>query len=320
MALEHVSHQTLKEFAEQRVNLPQDKANQYRKKVRGLRERLEKHFADHPDFELVKMLLSGSLAKGTALRSLNDIDVAVYVRGDSAPSATADLIDWLAERLRKIPNIDPVQVQPQTYSVTISYKRPELDVDVVPIIYNGDPQWKGDLISQVDGSRLMTSIPMHLDFIRARKTKHQHDFAQVARLVKFWAKRCKMEIDGFRFKSFMIEMIMAHLSDEKRVFSDYPEALAEFFNYILTSDLRTQIVFADNYHPSEVQVSPSRVQIIDPVNPENNVGDRYGETEASMIIDAAEDAADAIEYARHATTKAETVRQWQRVFGTIFQA
>jgi len=40
------------------------------------------------------MLLSGSLAKGTALRSLNDIDVACYISGADAPSDVAALLKY----------------------------------------------------------------------------------------------------------------------------------------------------------------------------------------------------------------------------------
>ena len=47
----------------------------------------------------MKMLLSGSLAKGTALSTLSDIDVAVYVWGDDAPAEDGELLDWLAELL-----------------------------------------------------------------------------------------------------------------------------------------------------------------------------------------------------------------------------
>ena len=67
------------------MNLPKDKADEYRAQARRLRERLEGYLREHPDFTLKKMLLSGSLAKGTALRSLNDIDVACYISGADAP-------------------------------------------------------------------------------------------------------------------------------------------------------------------------------------------------------------------------------------------
>jgi len=68
----HVDHADIVRFAAERVNLPKDKADEYRAQVRRLRERLEGYISEHPDFTLKKMLLSGSLAKGTALRSLND--------------------------------------------------------------------------------------------------------------------------------------------------------------------------------------------------------------------------------------------------------
>ncbi|MGB3386477.1 MAG: nucleotidyltransferase, partial [Pseudaminobacter sp.] len=81
----HVDHAALVRFAEDKVNLPRDKAEEYRAQARRLREKLDGYLAEHPDFTLRKMMLSGSLAKGTALRSLNDIDVACYVSGASAP-------------------------------------------------------------------------------------------------------------------------------------------------------------------------------------------------------------------------------------------
>ena len=76
MSLNHVGHAEIVRFAEDRVNLPSDKAREFRAQARRLRERLEGYLSEHPDFSLRKMLLSGSLAKGTALRSLNDIDGA----------------------------------------------------------------------------------------------------------------------------------------------------------------------------------------------------------------------------------------------------
>ena len=108
--------------------------------------------------------------------------------------------------------------------MTVSFRGSGLDVDVVPILYNGDPNWYGNLVSQDDGSFLETCIPRHLDFIRKRKQAHEHHFAQVARLIKFWAGRLKREQDGFRFKSFMIELILAHLADEGCEFLRLPRS------------------------------------------------------------------------------------------------
>jgi hypothetical protein len=319
MARTHVDHTDIRRFAEDRVNLPKDEADEYRSQAGRLRDRLEGHLADHPDFSLKKMLISGSLAKGTALRSLNDIDMAVYVSGPDTPHQTAALLDYIADRLRKaFPNFKPDQVQPQTYSVTVSFRGTGLDVDVVPILYDGAPDWRGNLVSQDDGSFLETSIPLHLEFARKRKSQQVH-FAQVVRLVKFWARNTKREREGFRFKSFMIEMVLAHLCDQGFDMSDYPEALQHFFTYVARTGMGERIVFSDYYNPSAVGSFSDPMQIIDPVNATNNVSRLYTSANAQMIVDAALDAGDAIDAALSAPTKQETVRYWQKVFGLSFQ-
>lgn len=320
MSKTHVSHTEIAQFAKDRVNLPKDKADEYRAQAKRLRDRLESYLSEHPDFSLKKMMLSGSLAKGTALRSLNDIDVACYISGADAPKEIAKLLEYLAERLRRsFPNLNPDQVKPQTYSVTISFRGTGLDVDVVPILYTGDPQWYGNLVSQEDGSLLETNIPYHLDFIRKRKQKHETDYAQVIRLVKFWAKRVKTQNDGFRFKSFMIELILAKLCDQGMSFSDYPEALQQFFTYLAKSDVAELISFTDYYPSSKLPAFDNPIRIIDPVNAKNNTARLYTKMQANAIVEQALEAGDAIDAAMAAPTKQETVYYWQKVFGPSFQ-
>jgi hypothetical protein len=316
----HVGHSEIAQFAKDRVNLPKDKADEYRAQARRLREKLESYLNEHPDFNLKKMLISGSLAKGTSLRTLNDIDIACYISGADAPHEVSKLLRYLAEKLRKAyPNFSDDQVKPQTYCVTVSFKGSGLDVDIVPILYSGDKNWYGNLVSQDNGSFLKTCIPRHLEFIQKRKDKHDGDFSQVSRLVKFWARKMKQENEKFRFKSFMIELILAHLSDEGMEFSDYPEALQGFFTYIATSGLKKQIAFPDYYERSVIEKFSSPIQIIDPVNAKNNVSDLYKTAQAALIVDAAMDVGDAIDSALAAPSKQETVRYWQKVFGSSFQ-
>jgi tRNA nucleotidyltransferase (CCA-adding enzyme) len=321
MGRQHLGHSDIARFAQDRVNLPKDKADEYRAQARRLRERLETYLAEHPDFSLKKMRLSGSLAKGTSLRSLNDIDVACYISGADAPRDVASLLNYLANRLRKaFPNFSPDQVKPQTYSVTVAFRGSGLDVDVVPILYDGDPAWYGNLVSQDDGSLLKTSVPLHLEFIRNRKKAQDQHFAQVVRLVKFWAGKVKREREGFRFKSFMIELILAHLCDQGLDFSDYPEALQHFFTYVARTNLRKQLMFSDYYKLASGPKFSDPVQLIDPVNPQNNVSHLYSDADAAAIVNAALEAGDAIDAALSAPTKQETVAYWQKVFGSSFQA
>lgn len=320
MSKQHVGHLEILKFAEEKVNMPKDKANEYRAQARRLKEKLEGYVSEHPDFTLKKILLSGSLAKGTALRTLNDIDMGCYISGADVPSDVTKLLEYLAERLRKaFPNFSPDQVVPQTYSVTVSFRGSGLDVDVVPILYDGDSNWYGNLVSQDDGSFLKTNIPLHIEFIQKRKRLNETHFAQVVRLIKFWARHMKQERDGFRFKSFMIELILSKLADDGVDFSDYPEALQSFFTYVAKSNIREKIVFSDNYPLSKVGTFYEPMQIIDPINEKNNASRLYTNSNADAIVEAALDAGDAIDAALAATTKEKTVYYWQKVFGSSFQ-
>ncbi len=315
----HVSHKDISNWAIDKVNLPKDKADEFREQANRLREKVENYLTEHPDFTLRKMLLSGSLAKGTALRSLNDIDVACYISGADAPHEISKLLEYLAERLRKaFPNFAPDQVKPQTYSVTVSFKGSGLDVDIVPILYYGDPDWHGKLVSQHDGSFLETCIPRHLEFIRKRKTTNQVHFAQVIRLIKYWVRNQKQQNETFKFKSFMVELILSKLADDGLDFSDYPEAMQHFFTYLVKSELKEIIVFSDYYSKGEANGHNEPIRIIDPVNSKNNASKLYTIQQAQVIVEAALNAGDAIDSALNATTKEKTIYYWQKVFGPTF--
>lgn len=321
MARQHVGQGEIAQFAKDRINLPKDKADEYREQASRVREKVTSYLNDHPDFSLRKILLSGSLAKGTALRTLNDIDMACYISGSDAPTDISELLSYLAEKLRKaFPNMSPDQVQPKTYSVTISFRGSGLDVDVVPVLYYGDPNWYGCVVSQEDGSLLETCIPRHLEFIRTRKQKQETHFAQVIRLAKYWVRFMKTEREGFKFKSFMVELVMAKLLDRGTDFSDYPEALQSFFTYLATSNLDELIIFEDYYKASTAPSFTERIKIIDPVNSKNNAAKLYTRVQADAIIEAAIDAGDAIDAALAASTKDKTVYYWQKVFGSTFQS
>jgi len=54
MAREHVNHKDIVQFAEDKVNLPKAKADEYRAQAKRVREKLENYLSEHPDFSLRK--------------------------------------------------------------------------------------------------------------------------------------------------------------------------------------------------------------------------------------------------------------------------
>lgn len=113
---------------------------------------------------------------------------------------------------------------------------------------------------------------------------------------------------------------MANRLDSGVNFSNYPDALEDFFAYIVRSSLSEQIAFSDYFETKEI---PSRgqsaIEVLDPVNLDNSIVADYTQADRSKLVEQAEEALDAISEARHATTKGRAVECWKEVFGPTFK-
>lgn len=317
-----ISQGQIATFAEDKVNLKREHAQKYREQVNNLRDHLDRYISEHEDIGLVKMMLSGSLAKGTALRTINDVDVAVYVKGESAPQELGELLGWLVQRLRKTyPQIAAENIYIDGPAVVIRFSGTGINVDVVPILYMGDPQWRGYLWDKRTHAKILTSIPQHLDFIGRRKKRQPTHFAQCIRLLKWWSRQRERENENFHLRSFIVELLLAKVIDAGKDFSDYHVGLEHFFLYIQKTGLQERVAFSDFYGSGSL---PSRkvstVEIIDPVNPENNVASDMSENMRKLLVEKAEEALDALSYAKTSQTKGDALQCWQDVMGTSFTA
>lgn len=316
-----IGHSEVKAFAEDKVNLPAATAKKHRDQVTALRERLERKIDADPAYGLVKMLHAGSVAKGTALRNVHDLDTAVYVKAGDAPSSDSQLVPWLADRLYEAnTNMSRDQFVENEHCVTVGFKGTGLDVDVVPVLYEGDDDDCGYLVRKRTGQRVLTSIPLHLKFIRSRKATYGPDFAQLIRLTKWWKRTVTTHDEDFRFKSFMIELLWAHLADSGQALGDYPKALERFFAYVVKSGLTEQVAFTDFCSSRDIPArSTAAVEVLDPVNVNNNVGSLYNAIDRDRIVAAAHTALNALNEARFAPTKGREVECWQVVLGSTFK-
>ncbi len=317
-----IGHSEIKAFAEDRVNLPAEKATKHRNQVNRLRDRLKRKIDSDPNYGLVKMLHAGSVAKGTALSDVHDLDTAVYVKVAEAPDGSdGQLIHWLADRLYDAnTNMGRDQFVENPHCVTVTFKGSGLDVDVVPVLYEGEADDVGYLVRKYTGDRVRTSITLHLRFLRDRKAKYGASFAELVRLTKWWRRTVTNHDESFRFKSFMIELMWAHLADGGLDLLDYPKALARFFGYIVKGEFEEQIAFTDFCTADELPArSTTPVEVLDPVNADNNVGGLYQWPDRDRIVTAARAALDAITEARTAPTKGRAVECWQVVLGPTFK-
>lgn len=318
-----VTHDTLARFADTRVNLPKAEVDEHRAQVQRLRDHLDRVIAEHDRYTLIKTVHSGSVAKGTALRSVSDMDVAAYLDASQVPAGNEHkLIAELATILRKAYGATKAtgDFEEQAHSVKVHFHGSGLDVDVAPIVYAGLPDDRGDLITK-DGQRVETSVRLHREFIRARKKTYGPAYAQLVRFLKYWARYQKRERgDAFRCKSFLLELLVAHLADHGLDLSDYPTALEAVFAWIVQTNLAERVWFTDYCTAADLPSADNNpIRVYDPVNPTNNVCKTYTAADRFALVDAAADALDAITAARYGTTKTYTVDCWQRVFGPTFR-
>jgi tRNA nucleotidyltransferase (CCA-adding enzyme) len=309
------TQQDLQTFLTSVVNLDADRLARYRDQVRYLRERLAAHVAANPEFGLYKMLHSGSARKGTAISTLNDMDVAVYLRPEQIPDhLLPHVLDYVRSLLIKVyPQMEPSQFSIGRHALQVNFKSSGLTVDVVPVIPNGKPDDRGELATSGTQQWVETSIPLHLKFIQNRKDQHTN-FRELIRLTKWW--RDSQEI---RFKSFLIELLWAHLFDTGQVRGeDLGEALLGFMGYIIRSGLQERVSFTDYYNKPEPANDWDPVQVFDPVNPSNNVGAGIDSTRRSALVRSCQEAFEALASAQTAHTCERARLYYQRVFGTRY--
>jgi tRNA nucleotidyltransferase (CCA-adding enzyme) len=317
-----VNHAVLRSFARDRVNLPKSEVDKHRDQVQRLRDHLQRVIDGHDHYKLIKTLHSGSVAKGTALKTISDMDVAAYLDAQQVPACDEHkLLAELASILRNAygANKAPGDFEEQAHSVKVHFHGSGLDIDVAPVVYAGLPDDRGDLITK-NGDRVETSVRLHLEFIRGRKQRYGKDYAQLIRFLKYWAREQKRSRgEAFRCKSFLLELIVAHLADEGVSLSDYPTAIESAFAWIVRTELAEQVWFDDYYDKDDLPASTEAIRVYDPVNPGNNVCKTYSAMNRNLLLEAAADALDAVTAARYGTTKGYAVDCWQQVFGPTFR-
>ncbi len=296
------------------LRLPADKRKEYHEQVDRLIAELSRTVREKTAIKITKVVKAGSFAKFTILRKTStdpvDVDVVFYISGRSIDHETLQgLNDTIYKLLIEIyPNKDVEDFEIQRKAATVSFVGTGLSVDIVPVIE--DPQragygWQFDL---QDGSKLQTCAPCQLKFVRDRKNKDK-DFRTLVRLMKKWRNHAELK----PLKSFIIELLVAHLLDTEGNTGSIEQRFRGILLYIAQSGLKERIQFAENTPPFGTFNDP--VVIIDPVYSLNNVASRITEAERQMIVAAAQNAWEAAHFA----SAEDDTEVWKEIFGPRFK-
>ncbi|MCX8252692.1 Nucleotidyltransferase (plasmid) [Beijerinckiaceae bacterium RH AL1] len=296
------------------LRLPADKRSEYHAQVDRLIAELSRSIRDKTEIKITKVVKAGSFAKFTILRKTNvdpvDVDVVFYISGRSVDQETlSSLNDTIYDLLIKIyPTKDVEDFQIQRKAATVSFVGTGISVDIVPVIEDASRPGYGWQFDIHDYSKIQTCAPCQLQFVRDRKAQDK-DFRTLVRLAKKWRNHAELK----PFKSFVIELIMAHVLDQEGKTGSIEYRFRRFLLYIAQSNLKKTIQFPENGAPLKSFADP--VVILDPVCGQNNVAARISEAERQQIVAAAQVAWETANFA-----SAENDNEiWKEIFGPRFK-
>jgi hypothetical protein len=304
-------------FVDRYLRLPREQRREYLAQVDRLIAKFDAVAKDDPVINIRKFLKTGSLRKGTVLCPRGDTgvdaDIAVFLNADNGKSSNLDDLHARIRRLlvKAYPQMDASQFMVQPRTLGIEFRVSGLAVDLVPIIPIDGPGDYGWQPSSRGEPPVKTSVSVQLEFIRAHK-ESDPKFRSLVRLLKHW--RNHWELDELR--SYLIELIVAHLQDSRGPATSLEDGILRFFLYLAQTELREPIVSGGLYRsgPSE----RDRVVVLDPANAENNVARRLTDAQCRDIVARAANAWERITEARNNNYTTMTIDCWKDVFGRSF--
>ena len=310
-----LTNKQLQYYDSEILRLPVDKRKEYHAQVDRLIAALKAALADKKDVKVTKVIKAGSFAKHTILRRTAndpvDVDVVFYISEPAADHETLQEInDWIFDLLvAHYPNkaVEDFEIQRRTAKVV--FVGSGLTVDVVPVIEDSDRAGYGWQFDLMDGSKVETCAPGQIKFVRDRKARDTH-FRILVRLAKRWRNHAELS----HFKSFAIELVMAHVLDTDGPTGSIEQRFIDFFLYVGQSGLKETIFFNENSLPLGVFPGSAAV-IVDPVCSQNNVTARLTEAEREEIASTAKGAWETAHFA----SSADDIDAWKEIFGPRFR-
>jgi len=229
----------------------------------------------------------GSFAKRTGLRRHmrgnteiegQDVDLPFVVK----PAAgEGERIDELLQRFQKY----AAASYPSTprgitaSSVELRFVGSKLNYDLVPML--GARQLDHQIILKKDGTKRVTSVEKHIDFIHRRINSSDQlpgrvKFNDCVRLMKWWRYiRIGTNSPIEEVRTILIELLCASAYDRLPVAPTYTETLSAWFGWLAhVTAQRIRVEFGDynSIEPlNKAEQGNALWQVIDPVNANNNV-------------------------------------------------
>jgi hypothetical protein len=290
-----------------------DREDDIRKQANDIRERI-KGQAARDGLTIRSTPGAGSFAKRTGIRRHItggsdveglDVDLPFVVsprtRSDEELTSLLDRFERYAAA-----TFPSTERERKRSAVRLRFKDARRTYELVPMLATDDLERQ--ILIRAGGERVETSVQKHVEFIR-RRTQASNElpgrvkFNECVRLLKWW-REFRNDHSGLpeplRLSSMLIELLCAHAYDTLRVEATYGTTLLHWLQHM--SGLvrqRRRVAFFDFVSPaaSEDARGVAEWEVLDPVNPSNNIVwqwrrqdiDKLGDwlTQACSDLDAA---------------------------------
>jgi hypothetical protein len=314
-------------FFVDKIKLQSENMQKYRDQINNLKVKLEGKIKDDQStgLKVTKFLLAGSWKKRTILKASGDnpidIDLVLFVGGDeNIQNDLEKLHDYIVKYLEEIyPQKDikrDVDAKGNTKSITIRFSGSGLEVDIVPVVAINKPERYVWQPQRGGGGKYITSIENHLDF-SLKKRQNNTSYTAIVRMLKHWKNYKELKPTDYEggLSSFAIELIVAYLDENDGIESHIEEAIIRFFQFVSSSNFpNVKFKHAINSIPSY----STPIYIADDTNNENNAAKKIDQSKWNEIVEEAEKAFDALNYAQSIKTEGSAVEEWKTVFGPTF--
>jgi len=248
---------------------------------------------------------SGSFATRTGLRRHmrghsevegQDVDLPFVV---APKTKDEERLDLLLPRFEKYAREAYPDTERETTKSSVWLKfSDKVNFDLVPLFKTTDPE--SQILVRSDGERRETSVQKHTEFVKNRTRKSDAEpgrvkFNELVRLEKWW--RC-VRVDDARtlteVPSFLVNLLAAHAFDNRNVQATYGETVADWFGFLARAvRQRAAITFSD-FAPRPIPTQGGVWAVHDPVNPNNNVVDKWSGIMCDELVDWLEESRDAM--------------------------
>lgn len=274
--------------------------NSERNAIKDATNQVATYMKEKTTLSIAETFSGGSFAKKTMLRGRGEVDLVFFVNWHDISTWTSS--DFRTELRQVYTGISRLQgaASPRRNFRAIRVKQKiqnygRIEVDMLLGSKSITPT---SIVSKNAISYLRPSLsPYQVEWWKTQGGTNHQILCNLVKLAKYWVvkdHRKRKLCPSYALELMMVKSCLHHLNDE-----NYKELFHRFVKWIVETELRTRVVFTDNYSPElAYSYRNNDFNLIDPADPTNYIASKHnglGNKRVHRFVEYAEKALDNIE-------------------------